>query len=217
MSKSIITIDGAEAAEKGLDNFTRVFPGTVARGLNATIEHTRSRLVEEAQERYAINAAGARHLNDLKQHERASSASLAASMRIRKMRNDLGYFETSPDRPLPGIKWKSAPKGGFAGHVLKSSPMTTLGGIEGKRSKGFLAHFKSGHVGMVERVIGSESESTVTARGFRRWRSKNGKIEALETVGSPSAAAMINTVWPGQDVESAEFFIERLGEAMRGE
>lgn len=217
MNGQIITMnaEGLIAAQKGARRTAQIVPGAVARGLNATIEKTRSRLVEEARERYAVNAAGERHLDDLRQQERASSARLVASMRIKKMRNDLGYFETQPNIPLPGIRWRSAPEGGFMGHVLRSTPMQTLSG-KGNKSKAFLARFTSGHVGMVQRVIGSASRNTVTARGYQRWRNKDGKVEKLETLGSPSAAAMINTVWPGKDVESAEFFLEKLEEAMRG-
>ena len=207
---------GLDAAAHGIGNTARVMPGAVARGLNATLARTRQRLIEEAKERYAVNEAGQRHLDDLRQKERASGAKLAASLRIRKMRNDLGYFETHPDVPMPGIAWRKAPEDGFMGHVLRETAMRSLTGEDGKKSKGFLSHFKSGHVGMVQRVIGSSSGRTMTARGRPRWRSKNGKIEKLVTMGSPSAAAMINTVWPGRDVESAEFFLEKLQETMQG-
>lgn len=42
----------------------------------------------------------------------------------------------------------------FAARVLKTSPMKALTG-KGRLSKGFLVEFKSGHVGMVQRIVGT--------------------------------------------------------------
>lgn len=50
--------------------------------------------------------------------------------------------------------------------------MTALTGDGANLSKGFLVEFKSGHVGMVQRRIGSSSSHTVTERGRPRWRDK---------------------------------------------
>lgn len=217
MSRAIqFTVTGLDEAENDALRMVSAAPGAVARGLNETLEQTRKRLVEEAKGRYAVSAAGARHLDDLKQRERASPSRLMAEMRISKMRNDLAYFETEPDSPLPGVLWRKAPPSGFMGHVLKSTPLKTLPGVSG-RSKAFLAQFKSGHVGMVQRVLGSSSRNKMTATGKPRWTNKDGNVEKVETRGSPSAAAMINTVWPGRDQESKDFFVSRLEQLMRGE
>ena len=61
--------------------------------------------------------------------------------------------------------------------------MTALTGDGANLSKGFLVEFKSGHVGMVQRRIGSSSSHTVTERGRPRWRNKDGKVEKLVTTG----------------------------------
>ena len=79
-------------------------------------------------------------------------------------------------------------------------------------SKGFLVEFKSGHVGMVQRQIGSSSGHTVTERGHPRWRNKAGKVEKLVTMGSPSASAMHSTVWPMVEPEVSEYLQDRLME-----
>ena len=72
--------------------------------------------------------------------------------------------------------------------------------------------FKSGHVGMVQRRIGSSSSHTVTERGRPRWRNKDGKVEKLVTMGSPSATAMHSTVWPYVEPEVTEYLYDRLME-----
>ena len=136
------------------------------------------------------------------------------------MRNDLGYFKTSPPVPthFTGGAWRQGPNV-WKGKVLKASPMKTLPG-EGNKSKAFLAAFQSGHVGMVQRIIGSESEHETTKNGHRRWRNKAGKVEKLVTLGSPSITAMHTTIWPevepevelylaGRLVERAEQILER--------
>jgi len=210
------TVTGLDEAQNDALRMVSAAPGAVARGLNETLDEAKKRLVEEARARYAVNAAGARHLDDLKQSKRAGPSSLVAEMRIKKMRNDLGYFETFPDQPMPGVQWHNAPRGGFKGHVLTGTSMKTLPGGYGT-SKAFLSRFKSGHVGMVQRLLGSKSRNTVTGSGKPRWRNKFGDVEKVQTLGSPSAAAMINTVWPGRDQESQEFFVSRLEQLMRGE
>ena len=84
------TVTGLDEAQNDALRLVSAAPGAVARGLNETLDEARKRLVEEASARYAVNAAGARHLNDLKQSKRAGPSSLVAEMRIKKMRNDLG-------------------------------------------------------------------------------------------------------------------------------
>lgn len=70
----------------------------------------------------------------------------------------------------------------------------------GQGSKGFLAEFKSGHVGMIQRHIGAASRETTTKSGARRWRSKSGVVETTQTYGSPSGTAQHHTVWEKEDV-----------------
>ena len=56
---------------------------------------------------------------------------------------------------------------------------------------------------MVQRVIGSRSKNTETARGRPRWTNERGDVEKLQTMGAPSATAMHSQVWPDvrDDVE----------------
>ena len=63
-----------------------------------------------------------------------------------------------------------------------------------------MAEFKSGHIGMIQRHIGKESERTTTKSGAPRWRSKSGVVETTQTYGSPSGTAQHHTVWEKEDV-----------------
>lgn len=87
------------------------------------------------------------------QRKKASNSSLSAELRIASYRNDLGYFQTRPNRPFMGHDVAQAPEY-FTARVLKTSPMKPLTG-KGRLSKGFLVEFKSGHVGMVQRIVGT--------------------------------------------------------------
>lgn len=160
--------------------------------------------------RYAVNAAGRRHLKDLVQRKKASNSSLMAELHIAKMRNDLGYFKTSPAVPthFTGMDFKDGPSV-WKAKVLKSSGMKTLPGAGGM-SKGFLVKFSSGHVGMVQRRIGSKSSHTRTAKGYKRWTNAKGNVEKLVTMGSPSATAMHHTIWPEVEPSVEEYLQERL-------
>lgn len=93
--------------------------------------------------------------------------------------------------------------------LLKSSGMKTLPGAGGM-SKGFLVKFSSGHVGMVQRRIGSKSSHTRTAKGYKRWTNAKGNVEKLVTMGSPSATAMHHTIWPEVEPSVEEYLQERL-------
>ena len=158
-----------------------------------------------------MNAAGRRHLKDLVQRKKASNTSLSAELHIAKMRNDLGYFQHRPTERFTGREvLHHAPKYVKA-RVLKASSMAALTG-NANMSKGFLVQFKSGHIGMVQRQIGSSSSHTVTERGHQRWRNKDGKVEKLVTMGSPSASAMHSTVWPMVEPEVSEYLQDRLME-----
>lgn len=171
-------------------------------------------MVARAKVRYAVNAAGRKHLKDLVQRKKATNASLSAELHIASMRNDLGYFQTSPTKTFTGVEvFRSAPKV-VKGRVLKSSSMSPLTGA-GAMSKGFLVKFSSGHVGMVQRHEGSSSHNTVTARGKPRWRNKAGQVEKLVTMGSPSATAMHNTIWPEVEPSVEEYLHNRLNEQVQ--
>lgn len=129
---------------------------------------------------------------------------------VGEMRNDLGYFKTSPAVPthFTGMDFKDGPSV-WKAKVLKSSGMKTLPGAGGM-SKGFLVKFSSGHVGMVQRRIGSKSSHTRTAKGYRRWTNAKGNVEKLVTMGSPSATAMHHTIWPEVEPSVEEYLQERL-------
>lgn len=93
----------------------------------------------------------------------------------------------------------------FAARVLKTSTMKELTG-KGRLSKGFLVEFKSGHVGMVQRIVG-------TGRFHYTVRSgAPSTSDEMQTMGSPSAAAMHSTIWPEVEPEVELFLAAKLTE-----
>ena len=198
----IIGIDGLDTVARALGNLRGRSPQAMKVAVNQTARQARKLMIAAAKARYVVNAAGARHLNDLKQ-KNASNASMTATLHISKMRNDLGYLETSPTTVYTGTNVRWSPKY-YQARVLASSSLKDLDGgkheiykgLKADVSKGFLLKFKSGHVGMVQRIIGSTSKHTKTERGFPRWKTEDGRVEKLVTLGAPSAAAMHGMIWP---------------------
>ena len=196
-----IEIDGLDTVARALGDLQGRSPQALKVAVNQTAREARKLMIAAAKARYVVNAAGARHLNDLKQKKKASNTDLTATLFISKMRNDLGYFDVDPMEIHTGINVHFSPEY-YRARVLANSSMKDLTG-EGAFSKGFLLKFKSGHIGMVQRVIGSRSKNTETARGRPRWTNERGDVEKLQTMGAPSATAMHSQVWPDvrDDVE----------------
>ena len=208
----IIGLEGMNEIERILGNLKAKTPAVAKTALNSTARYAKREMIKHAKARYAVNAAGARHLNDLSQKKGkgqvATNKSLTAALFIKTMRNDLGYFKSQPGTYYIGGNVANAPEY-FKGKVLKSSAMKTLTGA-GNLSKGFLLPFKSGHIGMVQRVIGSRSRNTVTAKGFPRWTTRDGRVEKLQTMGSPSATAMHSTIWPEVESGVEDYLMDAL-------
>lgn len=190
-----IEIDGLDTVARALGNLQGRSPAAVKVAVNQTARQARKLMIAAAKARYTVNAAGQRHLNDLKQKKKASNSSLMATLFISKMRNDLGYFENDPTQVYTGGDVFRHSPSFYKARVLASSSLKPLPG-KGNLSKGFLMEFKSGHVGMVQRVIGSSSKNTETARGRPRWQNEHGQVEKIQTMGAPSATAMHAQVWP---------------------
>ena len=197
-----IEIDGLDTVARALGSLQGRSPEAVKVAVNQTARQARKLMIAAAKARYTVNAAGQRHLNDLKQKKKASNSSLMATLFISKMRNDLGYFENDPTQAYTGGDVFRHSPSFYKARVLASSSLKPLPG-KGNLSKGFLMEFKSGHVGMVQRVIGSSSKNTETARGRPRWQNEHGQVEKIQTMGAPSATAMHSQVWPDvrDDVE----------------
>ena len=87
--------------------------------------------------------------------------------------------------------------------------MKTLPGAGGM-SKGFLVKFSSGHVGMVQRRIGSKSSHTRTAKGYKRWTNAKGYVQKQVTMGRPRATAMHHTIWQEDEPRLQGYLHERL-------
>ena len=167
-------------------------------------------MLRRVLKRYALTAKGKERAKGLKQKVKATNADPAAVLwigGINGARADLAYFQHRVTVPHPSLSWRTGPTV-FKARVLRSGGLHDLGGgpIErngatfGQGSKGFLAEFKSGHVGMIQRHIGKESERTTTKSGAPRWRSASGVVETTQTYGSPSGTAQHHTVWEKEDV-----------------
>ena len=197
-----IEIDGLDTVARALGDLQGRSPQALKVAVNQTAREARKLMIAAAKARYVVNAAGARHLNDLKQKKKASNTDLTATLFVSKMRNDLGYFENDPTAAYTGGDVFTHSPSFYKARVLASSSLKPLPG-KGNLSKGFLMEFQSGHIGMVQRVIGSRSKNTETARGRPRWTNERGDVEKLQTMGAPSATAMHSQVWPDvrDDVE----------------
>lgn len=194
-----IGLEGMDDVAAALGNLRKKTPAAAKVAINTTARQARQLMIARARARYAVNAAGQRHLKDLKMTGKghpATNSNLEAVLYISKMRNDLGYFQHRPTQTFTGLDVLRFAPSVVKARVLKESNMEPLTGTA-HLSKGFLVEFKSGHVGMVQRVIGSSSSNTVTQKsGAPRWRNAAGNVEKLQTMGSPSATAMHNVVWP---------------------
>jgi hypothetical protein len=199
-----IEVDGLDDVSAVLGDLRKKTPAVAKVAINATARQARKLMIAEAKARYAVNSAGKRHLSDLVQRKKASNSSLSAELRIASYRNDLGYFQTRPNRPFMGHDVAQAPEY-FTARVLKTSPMKPLTG-KGRLSKGFLVEFKSGHVGMVQRIVGTGRFHYTVRSGAPSTSDK------MQTMGSPSAAAMHSTIWPEVEPEVELFLAAKLTE-----
>ncbi len=177
-------------------------PAAIKVAINATARRLRKEMILHARARYAVNAAGERHLKELAQRRRATNRSLHAELYISSLRNDLGYFETSPNRPFMGKDVYKAPEV-FTGRALRSSAMEKLTGTS-KLSKGFLVEFKSGHVGMVQRVEGTGKFHYTERSGAPSWS------DTMKTMPSPGASAMHNAIWHEVEPDAEQYLEDYL-------
>ena len=183
----------SEQVERALGDLKGKTPAALKVAVNRTARQARAMMLDDVKERYDLNAAGRRLIQDLKMRKAATNRSLEARLGITKndpgaFRADLGYFRTSPSKPYMGAAVRNAPEY-FQARVLKGSPMRNLSG-DGQMSKGFLVKFKSGHVGMVQRNPDKPGPA-YTASGKVRWSPNH----LLETMSSPSGSAMHRTIW----------------------
>lgn len=191
----------AEEVRRRLGDLQRKTPAVIKVAVNATARETRKEMLRRVLKRYALTAKGKQRAKGLKQRAKATNATPAAELwigGINGARADLSYFQHRVTVPHPGESWKTGPDV-FKARVLRSGGMHDLTG-DGAYSKGFLAEFKSGHIGMIQRHIGARSEHTTTKSGAQRWRSKSGVVEQTQTYGAPSGTAQHHTVWEKEDV-----------------
>lgn len=215
-----VTIEGLDEVERALGALKAKTPAATKAAINATAREAKKVLVKAAKARYAVNAAGARHLNDLstkrgKGHS-ATLARLEAVLYDAKLKSDLGYFQHRPTQTFTSWRVLTDAPEVVRARVLKSSGMKPLEKTAGL-SKGFLIKFNSGHVGMVRRKIGVDAEQGRGAARVspRRWRNRDGIVEQLSTMGAPSAVTMHGKVWPEKEPEIGQYLLDSMEEQMQ--
>ncbi|MDO4439205.1 MAG: hypothetical protein Q4B86_07175 [Eubacteriales bacterium] len=202
----IIGLDGLDSVERALGDLKRKTPAAAKVAINATARQGRKLMIAKAKARYAVNEKGLKHIKVLKQRQKATNSNLSASLYIETPKSDLGYFKHSPKVPIMGRRVFTDAPDYFKAKVLNASSMENLSGENGKTSKGFLVKFKSGHIGMVQRVIGSNTNKAKSTR----WKTKDGRVEKLRTMGSPSATSMHRKIWPEVEPELEIYLQMRL-------
>ena len=209
-----IILTGTEDVQRALGDLKNKTPAAVKVTVNATAREARKLMIAEAKARYAVNAKGAPHLKELVQKKKATNADPSAMLHIKTFRNDLGYFKYSPTGVFSGRDVFTRAADVVVAKVLKASGMKPLTG-DGSHSKGFLIKYKSGHIGMGQRLIGSSSSRDTTENGLPRWRNAQGNVEKVQTMGSPSATAMHRTVWPIIEPDVEDYLQTRLQEQVQ--
>lgn len=203
-----IEIVGLESVSKALGDLQGKTPAAVKVAINQTARQARKELIASAKAYYAVNAKGYERLKQIKQKKKATNTSLYAELFSSQMRADLSYFQHSPTQAWSGQDvFRHSPAFYKARKLLKESMGNLESGTStkyGAVSKGFLVEFKNGHIGMVQRDIGSSSSRSTTEKsGAPRWRNSQGLVEKLVTMDAPSGTAMLKSSWPyvQEDVE----------------
>lgn len=194
-SSYTLTIDDDQVAN-ALGELKSKTSAVLKVAINRTARQARKDVIAAAQERYDLTAKGKEKLKRLQMRRKATNAVLVAELRQddKGLPLDYAYFRHTPTTVFKGWHVRHAPEHVKA-RVLKSQTMQALtAGVHqsyGAVSKGFLVEFKSDHVGMVQRDIGTRSRSSKTARGYQRWEPN----ETLVTMNRPGGSAMGRAVW----------------------
>ena len=178
-----LTVDDTQVAE-ALGELKGKTPAVLKVAINRTARQARKDIIADSKARYDLTARGKEKLKQLQMRKKATNAVLLAELRQSDegLPLDYAYFRHTPTTVFKGRNVRNAPKY-VRGRVLKGQAMRKLAdGVSeayGKVSKGFLVEFKSGHIGMVQRDIGSRSQSNITARGYG-WRGGSGLRQRIE-------------------------------------
>lgn len=190
-----LTVDDTQVAE-ALGKLKGKTPAVLKVAINRTARQARKDIIAASKARYDLTARGKEKLKQLQMRKKATNAVLLAELRQSDegLPLDYAYFRHTPTTVFKGRNVRNAPEY-VRGRVLKGQAMRKLAAevsqVYGSVSKGFLVEFKSSHIGMVQRDIGSRSRSNTTERGYRRWEPN----ESLVTMNRPGASSMGRTVW----------------------
>ena len=170
-----VTIDAdvqLRRIEASLGELSSKAPTVLTKALNSTARAVRKQLSKDMKQRYQLTKDKGR-LNATKaaKIKNATRSSMTATIRSTGQKNDLMDFFVNPTAVLHG-------KGDVAylAGVLKSSRKHLTG--TGGTSKPFVVQFQSGHIAIVERVIGKPMV-------------RNPKKEFLQKLLSPAVPHMM--------------------------
>jgi len=194
-----VTVDDA-GVQQALGDLAEKTPAVIKTAINKTARQMRSAEIREAKSRYALTPKGQEKLKNLKQTRKATNANLENIHRQNDMgrKLDMAYFQHRTSEVHTGWDAVMNSPRYYTVKVLKSEGFHNI--VEGEnKSKGFLAQFSNGHIGMVNRKLDHYTQNYRTKKGKRRWRAtvdgKKKGVEALETTARPGASDMEAKVW----------------------
>lgn len=82
----VIGVEGLSKVEKELGNVRYKLPAVEKFAINKTARYTRKIMIQQAKTRYALNAAGQRHLKDLQQKKKQQTATRQQSFLLHRCR-----------------------------------------------------------------------------------------------------------------------------------
>jgi len=194
-----VTVDDSEV-QQALGDLAAKTPAVMKTAINKTARQMRKEEIKEAKSRYALNPKGQEKLKNLKQKRKATNTSLVNIHRQNDMgrKLDMAYFQHRTSEVHTGWDAVMNSPRYYSVKVLKSEGYHNIEAGKNK-SKGFLAEFSNGHIGMVNRKLDHYTQNYRTKRGKRRWRATvNGEkkgVQALETTARPGASDMEAKVW----------------------
>lgn len=213
-----ITVEGMEDVAAALGDLKSKTPAVLKVAINATARQAARDAIKAAEQRYALTSRGREKLQNYRQKKKATNSDLLAVIHgdDDSLPLNMVYFEHTPEKPYMGKAMGAAPVH-FRAKVLKNGGYKNL--TEGAgRSKGFLVSIhnpKSGndHLAILQRVLNSHAQRTVTNRGYKRWKSPNGMVEKVYDMERPGVSSMGRAVWDRginqEAAENLERFVER--------
>lgn len=138
-----VSAKGLEEVQKKLKHIPQKINVVVSRAINSASDKARTHLVKTVRERFKIQPS---RIRDTVQIHRATQSNPSARVVVRESRQPITRFQVSPKIPpaLAGVKIKRRRR--VRTSVSKNNKTTW--------QRAFLARFKSGYLGLMERTGG---------------------------------------------------------------